>query len=161
MLENNIGKEIRLTRLYFWLVAVVSMVMLPLAWWIDHCITVTAGGTTGGDAGPDRIQAVVAVAVAWAIMLSAVVLVFRGHGMIGGHRNPRPNNLNQEKIGQRIHDGPAQMLTFVMLRLDELEDMLRHTEGGMQPEARQIIQDVRSASAEALNDLRQISRQLT
>jgi hypothetical protein len=48
-----------------------------------------------------------------------------------------------------------------MLRLDELEDLLQHTEGSTQPAARQIIQDVKSANLDALNDLRQISRQLT
>lgn len=160
MPENSIGKKIRLARHFFLLVAVVSIVMLPLAWWIDHCITVTAAGVPGGDAGPSRIQAVVAIALVWAIILSALVLAFRGHDIIDVLRNPRPDILNQKEIGQRIHDGPAQMLTFVMLRLDELDDLLRHTEGTTETEARQIIQDVKSASLEALNDLRQISREL-
>ena len=50
-----------------------------------------------------------------------------------------------------------------MLRLDELEDVLRHAEGSTQSAAKQIIiiQDVKSASADALNDLRQISQQLS
>ncbi|WP_162256710.1 histidine kinase [Mesorhizobium sp. Root695] len=161
MLENSIGKKIRLTRHFFLLVAVVSIVMVTLAWWIDQCVTVTAPGAAGGDAAPSRIQAVVAIALAWAIVLSALVLAFRGHDIIGGFRNPRPDSLNQKEIGQRIHDGPAQMLTFVMLRLDELDDLLRPTEGTTEREARQIIQDLKSASLDALNDLRQISRQLT
>jgi hypothetical protein len=155
------GRPVGITRHCVLLVAVVSLVMVALGWWIDQCITVTTDGIAGEDAVPGGTQAVAAVALAWAVMLGAIVLVLRGHDLTGGHRTPRFDSLHHEEIGQRIHDGPAQMLTFVMLRLDELEDLLQHAEGSTQPAARQIIQDVKSANLDALNDLRQISRQLT
>ncbi|TPL07947.1 hypothetical protein FJ938_10140 [Mesorhizobium sp. B2-4-14] len=131
------------------LVVVVSLSMIALGWWIDQYISVAVGATTGPDAVLGRTHVAAAVALVWAIMLGAIVVVFR-----------RAHGLHHEGIGQRIHDGPAQMLTYAILRLDELEDMLRDTEGSAQPVPRQIIQDVKSASVDALNDLRQISRQL-
>ena len=146
--------------------AVVSFVMFVLGWWIDQYIT----ATTGENAASGSTQAVVAVILAWAVMLSAVLLVFRFRDSAlpiipvaepRADRNDLPDGLLREGIGKRIHDGPAQLLTYVMLRLDELEDMLRHAEGSTQPAAKQIIQDVKSASADALNDLRQISQQLS
>ncbi|WP_181763114.1 histidine kinase [Mesorhizobium sp. B2-4-13] len=134
--------------------------MIALGWWFDQCVTAAAGATTGLDAIPGRTQAVAAVALAWAVMLGAISLVFRRAGVADGGSNALPHSLHYEGIGLRIHDGPAQMLTYVILRLDELEEMLQDTEGSSQPVPRQIVQDVKSASIDALNDLRQISRQL-
>ncbi|TPI51927.1 hypothetical protein FJ417_27820 [Mesorhizobium sp. B3-1-7] len=148
------------TRHFVLLVVVISLSMVALGWWIDQCIAVAAGATTGLAAVPGRTQAVAAVALAWAVMLGAIVLVFRRDDFADGDRSALAHILHYERIGQRIHDGPAQMLTYVILRLDELEDMLRDAEGSTQHVSRQIIQDVKSASVDALNDLRQISRQL-
>jgi signal transduction histidine kinase len=144
--------------------------MFALGWWIDQYITVTTVRIAGESAAPGRTQAVVAVVLTWAVMLSAVLLVFRRRDLTlpimpaaepKADRNDLPDGLLHEGIGKRIHDGPAQLLTYVMLRLDELEDVLRHAEGSTQPAAKQVIQDVKSATADALNDLRQISQRLS
>ncbi|MBZ9799562.1 histidine kinase [Mesorhizobium sp. ES1-4] len=134
--------------------------MVALGWWLDQHITGAAGAEPGLDAVPGKTQALAAVALAWAVMLGAIVFVFGRADLADGYRNTPAHSLDYEGIGQRIHDGPAQMLTYVILRLDEIEDMLPDTEGRTQPVPRQMIQDVKSASVDALNDLRQISRQL-
>jgi hypothetical protein len=158
------------TRHCILLTAVVSFVMFALGWWIDQYITVTTVRITGDHAAPGRTHAVVAVGLAWAVMLGSVLLAFRRRDLNlpilpaaepRADRNHLPEGMLHEVIGKRIHDGPAQLLTYVMLRLDELDDLLRHAEGSTQPTAKQIIQDLRSASADALNDLRQISQQLS
>ena len=67
------------------------------------------------------MQVVVAVVLTWAVMLSAVLLVFRRRHLTlpimpaagsGADRNDLPGGLLHEGIGKRIHDGPAQLLTL-------------------------------------------------
>ena len=62
----------------------------------------------------------------------------------------------QRRLGAELHDGPAQLLSFVLLRLDEIEESQlvspRSNAGG-----NDVIAEVRVATIDALNELRGIS----
>lgn len=66
------------------------------------------------------------------------------------------DHLNQRRLGAELHDGPAQLLTFILLRLDEIEDGFTGT--SEDPAAlRPVVNQVRDAAKDALADLRSIS----
>jgi signal transduction histidine kinase len=62
----------------------------------------------------------------------------------------------QKRIGAQLHDGPAQLMSFVLLRLSEIGTALKTP---MQAKANSgnLIEEVRGAASEALADLRSIS----
>jgi signal transduction histidine kinase len=64
----------------------------------------------------------------------------------------------QRRIGIELHDGPAQLLAYVMMQIDQLisEDQSELAPG----EARQLAVNIRQAAGAAINDLREISRGL-
>ncbi|MGF6089381.1 sensor histidine kinase [Pseudomonas sp. 18173] len=62
----------------------------------------------------------------------------------------RINELTLRRIGADLHDGPAQLLSLILLRLQELED----SQGAPDMEALEMI---RRAGADALNEVREIS----
>jgi signal transduction histidine kinase len=66
----------------------------------------------------------------------------------------RIDDLAQRRLGAELHDGPAQSLAFVLLRLDEIEAC-----SAAHP-SRAIIDEVRRATAEALTEIRAISNDL-
>lgn len=62
----------------------------------------------------------------------------------------------QRRLGAELHDGPAQLIAFVLLRLDEIDEALIGGPGDS-AEAQEVLALVRRAAAEALADLRSIS----
>ncbi|MHB0954449.1 MAG: sensor histidine kinase [Allorhizobium sp.] len=62
----------------------------------------------------------------------------------------------QRRLGAEIHDGPAQLISFVLLRLDEIDAGLTGGPAGRST-AREVLSQVRRAAADALADLRSIS----
>jgi signal transduction histidine kinase len=62
----------------------------------------------------------------------------------------RINELTLRRIGADLHDGPAQLLSLILLRLEELED----SQGASDGEALEMI---RRAGEDALNEVREIS----
>ena len=66
------------------------------------------------------------------------------------HEFSRINELTLRRIGADLHDGPAQLLSLILLRIEELED----SQGASDVEALEMI---RRAGEDALNEVREIS----
>ncbi len=60
------------------------------------------------------------------------------------------NELTLRRIGADLHDGPAQMLSLILLRLEELEDSQAVSDG-------EVLDMIRRAGEDALNEVREIS----
>jgi signal transduction histidine kinase len=63
------------------------------------------------------------------------------------------NELTHRRLGADLHDGPAQLLTLILLRLDELADICQTGEND-------ALDTIRSAAQESLREIRGISRGL-
>jgi signal transduction histidine kinase len=63
------------------------------------------------------------------------------------------DDLVRTRIGADLHDGPAQLMSHVLLRLDEVEGYLRNN----QSPARALVQELRGDAKEAVIELRAIS----
>jgi len=68
----------------------------------------------------------------------------------------RIDDMIQKRLGAELHDGPAQLLTFVLLRLEEIDELLKAVPGP-QSISHTVVEEVQSAASEALNELRSIS----
>jgi signal transduction histidine kinase len=68
-------------------------------------------------------------------------------------KSTQVDDLLQTRIGADLHDGPAQLMSHVLLRLDEVEGHLHDNP----PPARALVQELRSDAKEALKELRAIS----
>jgi signal transduction histidine kinase len=64
----------------------------------------------------------------------------------------RIDDLNQRRLGAELHDGPAQLIALILLRLEEIESEA----GGMSP----FADALREVAAEALKEIRAISSDL-
>ncbi|MBC7580869.1 sensor histidine kinase [Tardiphaga sp. vice154] len=62
----------------------------------------------------------------------------------------------QKRIGSQLHDGPAQLLSFVLLRLSEIGTALKAPRDANENSSN-LIDEVRGAASDALADLRSIS----
>jgi len=62
----------------------------------------------------------------------------------------RISELTLRRIGADLHDGPAQLLSLILLRLEELED----SKGAPDEE---VLEMIRHAGEDALNEVREIS----
>lgn len=62
------------------------------------------------------------------------------------------NELTQRRLGVDLHDGPAQLLTLILLRLDELADLATGDNDA--------LETIRSAAQDSLREIRGISRGL-
>ncbi|MDF9774593.1 sensor histidine kinase [Pseudomonas baetica] len=62
----------------------------------------------------------------------------------------RINELTLRRIGADLHDGPAQLLSLILLRLEELEDSQGAPDG-------EVLEMIRRAGEDALNEVREIS----
>ncbi|EZH79514.1 histidine kinase [Ectopseudomonas composti] len=60
------------------------------------------------------------------------------------------NELTQRRIGADLHDGPAQLLTLILLRLDELAE-------SCSDESRDALESIRSAAQDSLREIRDLS----
>jgi signal transduction histidine kinase len=67
----------------------------------------------------------------------------------------RIDDLIQRRLGVELHDGPAQLVALVLLRLDEI----RNASAGTSASAA-IVDDLRRVASEALKDIRSISNGL-
>jgi signal transduction histidine kinase len=65
----------------------------------------------------------------------------------------RIDDLVHTRLGAELHDGPVQLMSFVLLRLDEVEKELKDRP----PHAKAVLQQLRGAMEEALKELRAIS----
>ncbi|WP_457787487.1 sensor histidine kinase [Pseudomonas sp. PL-6] len=63
------------------------------------------------------------------------------------------NELTHRRLGADLHDGPAQLLTLILLRLDELAELCQTGEND-------ALETIRSAAQESLREIRGISRGL-
>ncbi|WP_172842603.1 sensor histidine kinase [Bradyrhizobium erythrophlei] len=68
----------------------------------------------------------------------------------------RIDDLVHTRIGAELHDGPAQLMSFVLLRLEDLEQELNDRP----PSARALLKELRSALQDALKELRVIAADL-
>lgn len=69
------------------------------------------------------------------------------------HEFSRINELTLRRIGADLHDGPAQLLSLILLRLEELEN----SQGASDEE---VLEMIRRAGEDALNEVREISLDL-
>lgn len=67
----------------------------------------------------------------------------------------RIDDLIQRRLGVELHDGPAQLISLVLLRLDEIKTA---SEGTSSSAA--VVDDLRRVASEALKDIRSISHGL-
>ena len=66
----------------------------------------------------------------------------------------RIDELIYRRIGAELHDGPAQLMAFVLLRLEDVEPAL---EGAAVSKHANTVEEIRSAASDALRDLRHIA----
>lgn len=69
------------------------------------------------------------------------------------------NELTHRRLGADLHDGPAQLLTLILLRLDELST-IRDLCPQADSCASDALETIRSAAKESLQEIRDISRGL-
>jgi signal transduction histidine kinase len=69
-------------------------------------------------------------------------------------QSARIDDLIQRRLGAELHDGPAQLLALVLLRLDEIRN------GSEGTPASAIVDDLRRVASDALKDIRSISHGL-
>jgi signal transduction histidine kinase len=62
----------------------------------------------------------------------------------------------QKRIGAQLHDGPAQLMSFVLLRLGEIGTALKAPRDARENSSN-LIEEIRGAASDALTDLRSIS----
>jgi signal transduction histidine kinase len=67
----------------------------------------------------------------------------------------RIDDLIQRRLGVELHDGPAQLIALILLRLDEI----RNASAGTSASAA-VVDDLRRVASEALKDIRSISNGL-
>jgi signal transduction histidine kinase len=67
----------------------------------------------------------------------------------------RIDDLIQRRLGAELHDGPAQLVALVLLRLDEIRNGSQGTSASAA-----IVDDLRHVASEALKDIRSISNGL-
>lgn len=73
----------------------------------------------------------------------------------------RIDELSQRRIGAELHDGPAQLLAFILIRLDDVEAMLtKSSDPKLVEHNRAQVKDLRKAAEEAMAEIRQISKGL-
>ena len=67
----------------------------------------------------------------------------------------RIDDLIQRRLGAELHDGPAQLLALVLVRLDEIRAVLEKTSTSTA-----VVDDLQSVASEALKTIRVISSDL-
>jgi signal transduction histidine kinase len=67
----------------------------------------------------------------------------------------RIDDLIQRRLGVELHDGPAQLVALVLLRLDEIRNASEGT-----PASGAIVDNLRGVASEALKDIRSIANGL-
>ncbi|BAU73408.1 sensor histidine kinase [Metapseudomonas furukawaii] len=72
----------------------------------------------------------------------------------------RISELTLRRLGADLHDGPAQLLTLILVRLDELAHLRERLEALGEPVEGDALEAIRSAAQDALREVRDISRGL-
>ncbi|TWC34145.1 signal transduction histidine kinase [Pseudomonas sp. SJZ079] len=70
------------------------------------------------------------------------------------------NELTLRRIGADLHDGPAQLLTLILVRLDELAALQERYQRNGHPLEGDVLETMRNAAQDALQEIRNISRGL-
>jgi signal transduction histidine kinase len=70
------------------------------------------------------------------------------------------NELTLRRIGADLHDGPAQLLTLILVRLDELAALQERYQKNGHPLEGDVLETMRNAAQDALQEIRNISRGL-
>ncbi len=70
------------------------------------------------------------------------------------------DRLFRRRVGLELHDGPSQLLTFVLLNLDEIADIDIKSGGANSQEVRAQIERTKQVAADALKEVRSISASL-
>lgn len=68
----------------------------------------------------------------------------------------RVDELLQRRVGSDLHDGPAQLLTLVLLRFDEIEALVEDCRE-KDSQAVSVVAEIREAARQALAEIRAIS----
>ncbi|MDH4564663.1 sensor histidine kinase [Pseudomonas sp. BN411] len=72
----------------------------------------------------------------------------------------RISELTLRRLGADLHDGPAQLLTLILVRLDELAQLRERLQQQGEPFDGDALETLRSAGQDALREIRDISRGL-
>ncbi len=73
----------------------------------------------------------------------------------------RIDELSQRRIGAELHDGPAQLLAFILIRLDDVKSMLASSaKSGVVKQKLAVVEELRKAAEEAMAEIRHISKGL-
>jgi signal transduction histidine kinase len=73
----------------------------------------------------------------------------------GLRETARIDDLIQRRLGAELHDGPAQLIALVLLRLDEIRNVSEATSASAA-----VVDQLRQVASEALKDIRSISHGL-
>lgn len=82
----------------------------------------------------------------------------RRHLQMSNRRIGQINEDVLQKVGADLHDGPAQLLTYALMRLRKLEPAVRNAESGNKPDHLNLI---RSALTDVLKEIRNLSAGLS
>ncbi len=91
--------------------------------------------------------------------LTALNTELRGQIDQAHRRGAEINERSLRRIGADLHDGPAQLLGLVLLKLDELTPHLPATSDGGRP-GHETLELIRRATSEALDEIRNTARGL-
>ncbi|WP_239481954.1 sensor histidine kinase [Zestomonas insulae] len=76
------------------------------------------------------------------------------------HEFSRVNELTMRRIGADLHDGPAQLLTLILVMLDDFAEQQKERGEPVTDSQDSTYEVMRSAAADALREIRAISRGL-
>ncbi|WP_158555204.1 sensor histidine kinase [Fulvimarina endophytica] len=80
----------------------------------------------------------------------------RGEMQIALQKTARIDHMLQRRLGAELHDGPAQLMAFVLLRLDDIDEAIR-ADRSEEHFGRETLSEVRAAVQDSLADLRAIA----
>ncbi|MBM7060619.1 sensor histidine kinase [Pseudomonas sp. UL073] len=73
------------------------------------------------------------------------------------HEFARIGELTQRRLGADLHDGPAQLLTLILLRLDELSEWRPQPQPAAELDGDDALETIRGAAKDALRQVRNLS----
>ncbi|UVE18926.1 histidine kinase [Pseudomonas sp. LS44] len=79
---------------------------------------------------------------------------------VANHEFSRVGELILRRLGADLHDGPAQLLTLILLRLDELGELQERHRQSHPHDDSDALETIRSAAQDALSEVRNLSQGL-
>ncbi|MCO6055361.1 sensor histidine kinase [Pseudomonas sp. MOB-449] len=148
---DQLEQEIHTVRLQVWaVVGSATLAMLGLLFFVVR----------RGELIIERQQVALKQRIAEQARLHARNTQLQRHITTANQEFSRISELSLRRLGADLHDGPAQLLTLILVRLDELaqlrERLLQH---GESPDG-DALETLRSAAQDALREIRDISRGL-